>query len=95
MDLAVVAATQGDGELVADLTGECSALGKSEMVGIGGSATANETRVLGNKSHMNAVTYPARLRQGRHALIDHSLCYVTVKQWKYLENQPPMSAIDS
>lgn len=34
MDLTVMTAAQRDGELVADLSSECTALGKSEVVGI-------------------------------------------------------------
>ena len=34
MDLTVMTAAQRDGELVADLSSECTALGQSEVVGI-------------------------------------------------------------
>jgi len=64
MDLAMVPTAQWNGVLVADLSAECPALGKSEVVGIRGSATANETRVLGNRFDVIAVTNPTRLWQG-------------------------------
>ncbi len=64
MDLAMVSAAQWNGVLIADLSAECPALGKSEVVGIRGSATANQTRVLGDSFDVIAVTNPARLWQG-------------------------------
>ena len=70
MDLAMVSSTQWNGVLIADLAAEGTALCKSEVVGIRGSATANETRVLGDSFDVIAVANPARLRQGQHALID-------------------------
>jgi hypothetical protein len=70
MNFAVVSATQWDGELIADLAPECPALGKSEVVGIRGSTTANQTRVLGDRFDVIPVANPAWLRQCQHALID-------------------------
>ena len=64
MDLAMVSSTQGYGVLIADLSAEGSALGKSEVVGLRGSATANETRVLGNSPDVNSIANAAWLRQG-------------------------------
>lgn len=64
MHLAMVSSTQWNGVLIADLAPEGPTLGKSEVVGICGSATANETRVLGNRFDVIAVTNSARLRQG-------------------------------
>ena len=66
----MVSSTQGNGELIADFTAEGPILGKSEVVGIRGSATANQTTVLGDSFDVNAVTDPTRFRQGQHALID-------------------------
>ena len=70
MHLAMVSSTQGNGELITDLTAECTALRKSQVVGIRRSATANETRVLGNRFDVIAVPNPAWLRQGQRALVD-------------------------
>ena len=64
VDLAIVSSTQWYGVLIADLAPEGPTLGKSEVVGICGSATANETRVLGNRFDVIAVTNSARLWQG-------------------------------
>ena len=70
MHLAMVSSAQGNGVLIADFASECPALGKSKVVGIRGSAAANQTRVLGNSFDVISVTNPAWLRQGQHALID-------------------------
>ena len=64
MDFAMVPSAQWNGVLITDLATECSALGKAEVVGIGGAATANQARVLRNSSHVIAVAYPARLWPG-------------------------------
>ena len=41
-------------------------------MGIRGSATANQTRLLGHISNVLAVTNPKRLRQRQHALINYT-----------------------
>ncbi len=64
MDLAMVSTAQWNGVLVANLSSERTALGKSEVVGIRESATTNQTGVLGNRFDVIAVTNPARLWQG-------------------------------
>ncbi len=46
--LAMVSSTQGNSVLITDLAPEGPALRKSEMMGIRGSATANETRMSGD-----------------------------------------------
>jgi len=61
MHLTMVSSTQGNGELVADLAAECPALRESQVVGIAGLATTNQTRLLGHMSDMVAVANPARL----------------------------------
>ncbi len=63
--------TQWDRELIADLAAERSALREAQVVGVRGPSAANQTRLLGNRFDMIAVTNPTRLRQGQHALIDH------------------------
>ncbi len=45
----MVSTAQWNGVLVANLSSERTALGKSEVVGIRGSATTNQTGVLGNR----------------------------------------------
>ena len=58
--VAMVPAAQWDGELVADLSTECSALRKAEMMGIGWSAAANQAGMLGDRSDVIPVTHSAR-----------------------------------
>jgi hypothetical protein len=48
MRFAVVSSAKGHSELVADLAAECRRLGKAQVVGIGRTTTADETRLLGN-----------------------------------------------
>jgi len=55
-----MASAQWDDEFVANLAAECPVLGKSEVMSIRRSATANETRVLGNSPAVIPVTDPAR-----------------------------------
>jgi len=48
MHRAVMSATEGDRELIADLAAERTGLDKSEVVGVRGLAAAHETRPLGD-----------------------------------------------
>ena len=48
MNLTMVSATEWDRELVADLAAQRRCLSKAQMMGIGGAAAANQTRLLGN-----------------------------------------------
>jgi hypothetical protein len=68
--LAMVSSTQWNGVLIADLSSECPALGKSQVVGIGGLATANQTRMFGDSFDVIPVMNPALLRKAQYALID-------------------------
>src|ERR1700730_17805572 len=70
MDFAMMSPTQGHSELIADLSAKCPAVRETQVVGIAGLATANQTRLFGHMSDMLAVANPARLGQGQHALID-------------------------
>ena len=70
VDLAVMAAAQRDGELVADLAPEGAALREAQVMGIGRSAAADQAGLLGHIFDVVAVTDPARLRQGECALVD-------------------------
>jgi hypothetical protein len=62
MDLTVVSATEGDGELVADLAAERRCLGKAQMMGISGTAPADEARLLGYRFDVVTVTNPPGCR---------------------------------
>ena len=70
VDLAVVAATQGNCELVADLAAKCPTLAKAKMIGIAGLATANQAGMLGDV--LDVVPNPARLRQCQNGPVDPS-----------------------
>jgi hypothetical protein len=61
MDFAMMSSTQGDSKLIADLAAECPALRETQVVGIAGLAATNQTRLLGDMSHVLAVANPARL----------------------------------
>jgi hypothetical protein len=71
VNLAMVSSTQRHGELIADLSAECPALRKAQVMGIAGLAPANQTRLLGHMSDVIAVANPARLRQCQHTFVDH------------------------
>jgi hypothetical protein len=64
MHFATVPSAQWNGELVADLPTERSALCKAEMMGIGWSAAANQARMLGDRSEVMPVTRSARFGVG-------------------------------
>ena len=72
MELTMMAAAQGHGELIADLASERAALREAQMVGIRRLPAANQTGLSSHVSDVIAVTNPARLRQCQCALIDWS-----------------------
>ena len=71
MDFAMMPSTQGHSEFITDLAAECPALGESQVMGIAGLATANQTRLSGHMSDVITVAHPARLWQCQHALINY------------------------
>ena len=72
MNFAVVAATERDGEFIADLAAKRATLRRSQMMGIGGTAAADKARLLGNRFNMLPVANPARRRQSQYGLVDNS-----------------------
>ena len=64
MDLAMMAAAERHGELIADLAAKRSMLGEAQMMGIGRPAATNQTGLLGDKPDVVAVANPARLGMG-------------------------------
>ncbi len=66
----MVSSTQRDRELIANLAPKCAALRESGVVRVRGLSTADQVRVLGDRSNVISVTNPARLRQSQYALID-------------------------
>ena len=66
----MVAPTQRNGEFIADLSPERSALCEAEVMGIRRSPAADQTGVSGNKLEVIAVTKPSRLGQSKDAFVD-------------------------
>jgi glycerol dehydrogenase-like iron-containing ADH family enzyme len=58
----MVNATERDRELVADLAAERRCLGKAQMMGIGGTAAADQARLLGYRFDVVAITNPPGCR---------------------------------
>ena len=70
MHCTMMAATEWDRELIADLAAECTRLGKSEVVGVRGPAGADEARLLSDKAQVLPVAIPPRRSDGEDALVD-------------------------
>ena len=70
MDLAVVAPAQRHGELIAHFSPERAVLREPQVMGIGGSAAANQARLLGHELDVVSVTKAARLGMDQLALVD-------------------------
>ena len=70
MDLTVVAAAQRHGELIAHFSPESAVLREPQMMGIGGPAAANQTRLFGHEPDVASVTKAARLGMDQLALVD-------------------------
>ena len=70
MKLAVMTTTERHGELVADLAAERPALGKAQVMGVGGFTAADQTSLLRHKAHMVAIADAPRLGMGENGLID-------------------------
>src|SRR6516162_3484296 len=71
MNLTMVSATERDRELVADFAAERRCLGKAQMMGIGGTAAADQARLLGNRFDVIAIANAPQRRQRQHGLVDH------------------------
>jgi hypothetical protein len=61
VDLAMMAAAERHGELIADLATKRPLLGKAQMMGIGWRAAANQTGLFGDKPDVVSVANPAWL----------------------------------
>src|SRR6516165_4417605 len=70
MHRTMMPAAEWDRELVADLAAERARLGKSEVVGVRGLATAKETRLLGDKAQVLPVAIAPRGSDRENALVD-------------------------
>src|SRR5262245_13058631 len=67
---AMMPATERDHEFIADLATECARLGKSEVVGIGRLATAQQARLLRDVAQVHPVAIAPRRRDREGALVD-------------------------
>ena len=63
MELAMMAPTERNGELITDLAPERPALRKAQVMSVRWLTAANQAWLMSDKSNVVAVTYPARLRQ--------------------------------
>jgi hypothetical protein len=70
MHCTMMAATERDRELIADLAAERTWLGKSEVVGVRGLSAADEARLLGDIAQVLPVAIPPRRSDGEDALVD-------------------------
>ena len=70
VDLAMVSSAQRNGELIADLAPEGSALGKTKVVSIHGSSAADQAGVPDDRLNVLPITNPARFRHSQHALVN-------------------------
>ena len=70
MDLTVVSPTQRHGELIAHFAAERAVLREPQMMGIRGSAAANQARLFGHELDVLLVAKAARLGMNQLALVD-------------------------
>ena len=70
MGLAVMAAAQRHGELVAHLAAQSTVLREAQMVGVCRPAPANQARLFSHELDVLLVTKAAWLRTGELALVD-------------------------
>ena len=55
MHFAMVSSAEGHSELVTDFAAQCRRLGKAQVMGIGGTPTADQAGLPGNRSDVVAV----------------------------------------
>jgi hypothetical protein len=70
MHLAVMSAAQRHRKFIADLAPKRRCLRKAQVMGIGGTPTADEARMLNNRFDVLPVTNAARLRHCQYAFVD-------------------------
>ncbi len=68
--LAVMSAAERHGELIADLDAETAGLREAKMVGIAGLPSADQARLLGDKSQVGFIAQAPQLRNGEQAFVD-------------------------
>ena len=70
MHLAMMTTTERDRELIANFSAQSRGLCKTEMMRVGGTATANQARLLGDRFHMLPVANSAGHRQRQDRFVD-------------------------
>ena len=70
MHFAMVATAQWDRELITHPSSKCSALCKSQVMGIGRTPAANQARLSRDEFRMLSIADSTRLRTGRTAFFD-------------------------
>ena len=70
MQLTMVAPTQRNRELVADLSSHCPALGKAKVMGVRRARSADQAGPLGNRPDVIAVANAPRFRESECGLVD-------------------------
>ena len=70
MHLAMMTTAERDRELVTNFSAQSRGLCKTEMMRVGGTATANQARLLGDRFHMLPVANSTGHRQRRDRFID-------------------------
>jgi hypothetical protein len=70
MKLAMMGATEGNGELVADLAPQCLRLGEADVMGIGRGGAADKTGLRGDVAQVVLVPDATRFTQGKDAFVD-------------------------
>jgi hypothetical protein len=68
--LAVMGATEGDGELVADLAAQRLRLGKADVMGVGRDGTTDETGLGCDVAQVVLVADAAGFAEGKGAFVD-------------------------
>src|SRR4051812_11680282 len=70
MKLAMVSPTERNCKFVAYFAAECSGLRKTQVMSIGRSTSANQTRLFRDESQVILVAETTRFRNGEHAFVD-------------------------
>ena len=70
MNLAMMPTAECDDPLVADLSPQCAALRKAQMMGIARLASTDQAGLLGNKAHVVAIANAPRFGMRQDRLVD-------------------------
>lgn len=76
VDLAMVPATQRDGELIADLARQRAPLGKAQVMRFARRPATDRARLLGDEPDVLTIAHAPRLGEGKHGLVDDGLTVI-------------------